>query len=387
VRDLDGSDVEVDVLVETLVNEQIAVRIVFECKDHKRPIERRYIDAFFSNCERIPADKKVFVSSNGFQAGAKTRARQFNIELLELRRLTDDDDDMNANRIRELFALLSVRTKIVAIGVYCPAAPASLAKIPNLYRRDRTTTIPTLDLAQQLVRHEPPPTDAIQSGQFADIGRRFEFITAFRMPMRGGVGTVGSVVSSKSGKVQHFFQLPRGQKAASGESYCYIKYQLPGSFEIREVTISCNSALDASGNLPMTFNLKFIPEGSAILDARLFIGRVPSIDWNVTSIAAVHEGPDNRQGIDDRNWYFGDDHAPYDFRELLREAIVANPPPHHDMSLGVVRSVDMNVKCSNGTLFLRIDGNFYRILEVRATIDYRRLPDPLQRDSHASEAR
>jgi hypothetical protein len=82
---------EIDVLIELTCN-GYNFNIAIECKDHNRPIEKSVIDAFNSKCALLETiNKKIVVSSNGFQKGAKYSAKRFNIELYTLSDITNDD--------------------------------------------------------------------------------------------------------------------------------------------------------------------------------------------------------------------------------------------------------------------------------------------------------
>lgn len=83
-----GRKREIDVLVETIVG-NIDVRIAFECKDLKRKVSAKDVEAFKANCERIPSiNKMVMVSRSGYQADAKNAAFEFGIELHQLEELS-----------------------------------------------------------------------------------------------------------------------------------------------------------------------------------------------------------------------------------------------------------------------------------------------------------
>lgn len=75
---------EIDVLIETNVN-NLEIKIAIECKDYKRLVPIKEIEAFGGKCSRIPGiSKKVFVSSSGYQAGAIAAAKDYDIELYRL---------------------------------------------------------------------------------------------------------------------------------------------------------------------------------------------------------------------------------------------------------------------------------------------------------------
>ena len=90
IPNLSGRNREIDVYIETIVN-GAQIKIAIECKDYKHPIPVKEIEAFYGKCKRIKGiTKKIFVSSNGFQADAKNAAKDFNISLYEFQNVTID---------------------------------------------------------------------------------------------------------------------------------------------------------------------------------------------------------------------------------------------------------------------------------------------------------
>lgn len=76
-----GRDREFDVFIESKIN-GFEIKIAIECKDYKGRVAVEKIEAFESKCKRIIGiNKKVFVSSFGFQADAIKAASEFGIEL------------------------------------------------------------------------------------------------------------------------------------------------------------------------------------------------------------------------------------------------------------------------------------------------------------------
>ena len=72
---------EFDVFIESNINGYV-INIAIECKDYKNPVPAKEIEAFETKCNRIKTiHKKVFVSSNGFQAEAINVAKDCGIEL------------------------------------------------------------------------------------------------------------------------------------------------------------------------------------------------------------------------------------------------------------------------------------------------------------------
>ena len=80
----DGIRREIDVLVSTTINE-IPIQVAFECKDYKKPIDVKVIDAFIGKCSLIPQiNSKVIVAKNGFTKNAKSLASTNNVLLYQL---------------------------------------------------------------------------------------------------------------------------------------------------------------------------------------------------------------------------------------------------------------------------------------------------------------
>lgn len=91
LRNKGGQYREIDILIETKVN-NLDIAIAIECKDNKNPIPVKEIEAFNSKCLRIPGiNKKLFVSSNGFQKDAHNAANDFDIDLYSLNEISHDD--------------------------------------------------------------------------------------------------------------------------------------------------------------------------------------------------------------------------------------------------------------------------------------------------------
>lgn len=111
-----GNSREFDVVIQTVVNGYELI-IVIECKDHKKPVAVKEIEAFNSKCSRIPAiNKKIFVSRKGYQREAISAAEDFGIELFEA-------DKLNSEQVSNWFPIKQLKlvryTKYEDIVVYC----------------------------------------------------------------------------------------------------------------------------------------------------------------------------------------------------------------------------------------------------------------------------
>ncbi|PJJ09827.1 restriction endonuclease [Flavobacterium sp. 1] len=85
-----GNNREIDILIISKVND-FEIYIAIECKDYSKKIPVEKIEAFQSKCDRIKQiNKKIFISSNGFQSDAINSARYYGIELLTATELSRD---------------------------------------------------------------------------------------------------------------------------------------------------------------------------------------------------------------------------------------------------------------------------------------------------------
>src|SRR4051812_33154350 len=81
IKNTGGRYREFDVFIESKISGH-EIKIAIECKDFKSKIPAEKIEAFETKCKRIPTiNKKIFVSSNGFQAEAINVAKDCGIDL------------------------------------------------------------------------------------------------------------------------------------------------------------------------------------------------------------------------------------------------------------------------------------------------------------------
>lgn len=86
-----GRKREIDVFIKSQIN-GLDINIAIECKDYKIAIPVDKIEAFNSKCQRIKGiSKKVFVSSNGYQADSIEAAKDFDIELFKLNEISKEN--------------------------------------------------------------------------------------------------------------------------------------------------------------------------------------------------------------------------------------------------------------------------------------------------------
>jgi hypothetical protein len=88
IPNISGQKREFDVLIESTIN-SFKIKIAIECKDYKRKVGAEKIEAFNSKCQRIPEiNKKIFVSTNGYQKDAVNAANDFGIELYDFKKIS-----------------------------------------------------------------------------------------------------------------------------------------------------------------------------------------------------------------------------------------------------------------------------------------------------------
>lgn len=90
IPNIDGNKRQIDVLIEGRIND-FEIVIAIECKDHNRPIPAEKIEAFKGKCDRLPRiNKKIFVSTSGYQKDAIKAAATFSIELFDLKTISKE---------------------------------------------------------------------------------------------------------------------------------------------------------------------------------------------------------------------------------------------------------------------------------------------------------
>jgi len=105
LKNASGRKREFDILIETTVN-SFTVKIAIECKDYKTAVSVEKIEAFEGKCQRIPdINKKVFVSSKGYQRDAINAAKEFGIELYKV-------EDIDASKIINWFPIKQLQLRM-----------------------------------------------------------------------------------------------------------------------------------------------------------------------------------------------------------------------------------------------------------------------------------
>ncbi|MBL7558631.1 restriction endonuclease [Olleya sp. YSTF-M6] len=86
-----GQKREIDILIVSSIND-FDIKIAIECKDYNKKVPVKEIEAFESKCDRIKQiNKKVFVSTNGYQTDAINTAKYYGIELHTANKLKKED--------------------------------------------------------------------------------------------------------------------------------------------------------------------------------------------------------------------------------------------------------------------------------------------------------
>ncbi len=100
-----GRKREFDILIETTIN-NFLLKIAIECKEYNKPVGVEKIEAFQGKCSRMPdINKKVFVSSKGYQADAINAANEFGIDLYHVK-------DINSETVTDWFPIKQLKLRV-----------------------------------------------------------------------------------------------------------------------------------------------------------------------------------------------------------------------------------------------------------------------------------
>ncbi|MCH3883402.1 restriction endonuclease [Tenacibaculum aquimarinum] len=121
-----GQKREIDILIVSSIND-FDIKIAIECKDYNKKVPVKEIEAFESKCDRIKEiNKKVFVSTNGYQADAINTAKYYGIELHTANKLKRED-------IQSWFPIkqmgLQIESKFIAPTLYLDSTQEILETI------------------------------------------------------------------------------------------------------------------------------------------------------------------------------------------------------------------------------------------------------------------
>jgi|GEM_PF-3816210 len=105
-----GEKREFDVVIIHQENGKETV-VAIECKNHKGKIPVKEVEAYFAKCYRVPKiDKKIMVSVKGFQSGAISAARDFDVDIYTL-------DELNINKVNEWVLEILSKMKSLDVGI------------------------------------------------------------------------------------------------------------------------------------------------------------------------------------------------------------------------------------------------------------------------------
>ena len=78
-----GIERQIDIFVQQTVG-QYEIRIIIDCKDYKKPVDVKDIEAFMGMVEDVGANKGAMIAATGFTSTAKQRAKDAGIDLYQL---------------------------------------------------------------------------------------------------------------------------------------------------------------------------------------------------------------------------------------------------------------------------------------------------------------
>ena len=125
-----GQKREIDILIVSSIND-FKIKIAIECKDYSKKVPVKEIEAFQSKCDRIKEiNKKVFVSTNGYQTDAINTANYYGIELHTANKFSQED-------IKSWFPIqqmsLQIQQKFIAPTLYLDTTSEKLNIISKDY--------------------------------------------------------------------------------------------------------------------------------------------------------------------------------------------------------------------------------------------------------------
>ncbi|MFZ3576252.1 MULTISPECIES: restriction endonuclease [Tenacibaculum] len=130
IKNESGQKREIDILIVSSIND-FDIKIAIECKDYNKKVPVKEIEAFESKCYRIKEiNKKVFVSTNGYQTDAINAAKYYGIELHTANKLKKED-------IQSWFSVkqmsLQIQPKFIAPTLYLDATQEILEPMLNKF--------------------------------------------------------------------------------------------------------------------------------------------------------------------------------------------------------------------------------------------------------------
>lgn len=119
IRDENGNLREIDIFIESFLNGYL-IGIAIECKNFRRKIEAKEIEAFSGKCNRLSSiNRKIFISSTGFQKSALDSAKYYNIDLYTIKEVSRVDvlDWIEIQNVNELFVEFDIEYKSIKIDL------------------------------------------------------------------------------------------------------------------------------------------------------------------------------------------------------------------------------------------------------------------------------
>ena len=127
-----GQKREIDILIVSSIND-FDIKIAIECKDYNKKVPVKEIEAFQSKCDRIKEiNKKVFVSTNGYQTDAINTAKYYGIELHTANKFKKEDVQ-NWFSIKQMG--LRIESKFIAPTLYLDATQEVLETISKDFNK------------------------------------------------------------------------------------------------------------------------------------------------------------------------------------------------------------------------------------------------------------
>ena len=109
-----GRSRQIDVLVRDKIG-QYDILIIIDCKDYKRPVDVKHVEAFYGLLDDVGAQKGVLVCPAGFTKTAKSRAEGLQIDLFS----PVDTDPHKWQAKVEIPALCDFRSAAISFGISC----------------------------------------------------------------------------------------------------------------------------------------------------------------------------------------------------------------------------------------------------------------------------
>lgn len=152
----DNDERQIDLLIKVKVN-SIDIQIAIECKDWNIKIPVKEMEAFILKCQRLPKiDRKIFISKKGFQSGAITAAKEYNVDLYTLSEISSDKikkwvEIESFNHIISHRKINNVRYCADYFGNFEPPT-----KVPLIFLPNQTEGIPIKDFIVDYVTNKIP---------------------------------------------------------------------------------------------------------------------------------------------------------------------------------------------------------------------------------------